>query len=264
MTPKSLLFLAVAFSSLSAHAALIAQYEFEGNADSSVNSPAANGTLNSASISNAVPASPAGGSALDLNSNITPSGLVSNMTVNTGALTINGSYTVAMFIRVATNTTPTGGTGTIFGNYQTAGPFQHNYLLRLNATNGVNFITRDSDGSTAQMTSSDLTLGTWYHLAATFDSVTATATLYLNGASVGSQVMAGGTAGFGGFPAQTTTGAGGFNTTGTSRGIDGFLDSVRVYDEALTPAEIAALAVPEPSAALLGGLGVFALLRRRR
>lgn len=43
----------------------------------------------------------------------------------------------------------------------------------------------------------------------------------------------------------------------------GFIDEVRISDTALAPSQFLA-AVPEPSAALLGGLGVIGLLRRRR
>lgn len=47
----------------------------------------------------------------------------------------------------------------------------------------------------------------------------------------------------------------------------GTIDDVAIYDTALTPSEFADIAingVPEPSTALLGALGMLALLRRRR
>ncbi|MEZ5329718.1 MAG: LamG domain-containing protein [Verrucomicrobiales bacterium] len=45
----------------------------------------------------------------------------------------------------------------------------------------------------------------------------------------------------------------------------GWLDDIRVYDHALSGSDIAALAVPEPSASLLGLFGFsFLLLKRRR
>jgi hypothetical protein len=48
-------------------------------------------------------------------------------------------------------------------------------------------------------------------------------------------------------------------------GLDALIHEARLYNGALTQAEIGGLAmVPEPSAALLGGLGMLALLRRRR
>ena len=46
---------------------------------------------------------------------------------------------------------------------------------------------------------------------------------------------------------------------------DGLMDDFRVYDNALSNGEIAALAIPEPSSVmLLGGFSLLALLRRRR
>jgi hypothetical protein len=51
----------------------------------------------------------------------------------------------------------------------------------------------------------------------------------------------------------------------TSGALDALIHEARLYDGALTQAEIQGLVmVPEPSAALLGGLGMLALLRRRR
>lgn len=49
-----------------------------------------------------------------------------------------------------------------------------------------------------------------------------------------------------------------------SEAFDGQLDELKIFNTALTVAEIGVAAVPEPSAALLGGLGLLALLRRRR
>lgn len=52
---------------------------------------------------------------------------------------------------------------------------------------------------------------------------------------------------------------------GTNYNFQGSLDEVRMYDSALTQAEVQALMIPEPgSAALLGGVLSLALLRRRR
>lgn len=55
------------------------------------------------------------------------------------------------------------------------------------------------------------------------------------------------------------------NTTGH---FTGSIDDVRIYNTALSKSELdtirAAMAVPEPSAALLGGVGLLLLLRRRR
>lgn len=50
----------------------------------------------------------------------------------------------------------------------------------------------------------------------------------------------------------------------SGRNWNGWLDDIRIYDEALDANAIAALAVPEPSASLLGFLSLGTLLLRRR
>lgn len=45
---------------------------------------------------------------------------------------------------------------------------------------------------------------------------------------------------------------------------DGQVDEVKIFDTALSESDVRLAAVPEPAAALLGGLGLLALLRRRR
>ncbi|MES2996092.1 MAG: LamG domain-containing protein [Verrucomicrobiota bacterium] len=240
-----------------APAALVAHYNLDNNTTNlGTRGAAANGTLNNATYSNTV-VSPFPGSthSLDLNAG------VSNMSVTPAQLTVNGSYTAAVWVNV--DSLPTlGNNGTIFGAFQSGGSFQHNFLLRVLDTSVINFISRDSDGSTVQVNSAAVTLDIWNHFAVTFNSATSSAQMFLNGVSVGTAAMTGGTTpGFGSFPAQTEAGLGGF-TGGNS--MNGFVDDARLYDEVLTQSQIQALLVPEPSAALLGSLGALALLRRRR
>ena len=61
----------------------------------------------------------------------------------------------------------------------------------------------------------------------------------------------------------------GSNTLGTTNGFDGSLDDIRIYSSLLSVSEIEGIRqsalVPEPSAAaVLGAMGMMALLRRRR
>ena len=53
-------------------------------------------------------------------------------------------------------------------------------------------------------------------------------------------------------------------TASANEVFNGYLDDVRIYDNALSANEINALVVPEPSSLLLGALGLGMLLRRKR
>ncbi len=109
-----------------------------------------------------------------------------------------------------------------------------------------------------------LTANTLYHLAATVDYAANIFELFVNGASVGSGSATN-------FIASNTTPDTaslasfiGSNSAGNGEFFDGTIDDARIYDSILPDNDIAALAVPEPSAALLGALGCLALLRRKR
>lgn len=49
-----------------------------------------------------------------------------------------------------------------------------------------------------------------------------------------------------------------------SRAFDGTMDHIAIYNRTLSASEVASIAIPEPSAVLLGAIGSLALLRRRR
>jgi hypothetical protein len=88
---------------------------------------------------------------------------------------------------------------------------------------------------------------------------------YRNGVSMGSYTSAGQAASWDLGDQQVIFGARAFWNGNIYGGLDALIHEARLYDGALTQAEIGGLAmVPEPSAALLGGLGMLALLRRRR
>jgi hypothetical protein len=88
---------------------------------------------------------------------------------------------------------------------------------------------------------------------------------YRNGVSMGSYTSTGQAAFWAANDQQVIFGARAFFNGNIQGGLDALIHEARLYDGALTQAEIGGLAmVPEPSAALLGGLGMLALLRRRR
>ena len=107
-----------------------------------------------------------------------------------------------------------------------------------------------------------LTLGQTYHVAATADYLTGFVTIYLNGASIASRQIEA-------WDPYGSTADEDFvirlgSNTGGGEVFNGVLDDLRVYNNALSASEVAALAVPEPSIALLGAIGAIGLVRRRR
>jgi hypothetical protein len=95
--------------------------------------------------------------------------------------------------------------------------------------------------------------GTWHNLGVT--SSGDFATLYLDGFVVATGTLTIDTPSGTPFVVGRVPGA-----LGSIRQLDGLVDEIRVYDTALSAAEIQALAmIPEPSPALLVGLGLVAL-----
>lgn len=153
------------------------------------------------------------------------------------------------------------GTNTVTGTI-TAPSASYNYLAYVNQ-------------SSTTVTATAVSTGAWHHAAMTY--VNGTVTLYLDGTSSGSL-----TNGTSNLPFTDLLFGRERNSPDPSgdRDWDGMIDELAVWNRALTAAEInnantgagadslyqrglAGLAVPEPSAALLGGLGMLALLRRR-
>ena len=133
-----------------------------------------------------------------------------------------------------------------------------------------------SGGSTVNnvsITTTDTTLGDWYHVALVNDTESGVMSLYLDGDLIGSDndydlnLSQGTKVAFGGHTS---------NTFRTERWFDGMLDDLAIWDRALLPTDISALAdgtyefpavyVPEPStlAMLLFGLLGLAIRNRRR
>jgi|GEM_PF-1780268 len=110
-------------------------------------------------------------------------------------------------------------------------------------------------------------VGVWQHVAWTNTAGDGQQTIYVDGAVVAT----GGGIDGNGNPQFGAYGGNGVEAllVGTSRNrgsFNGDLDDVRVYDEVLSGAQIAALAtvIPEPTSGILLSLASLALLRRRR
>ncbi len=105
-------------------------------------------------------------------------------------------------------------------------------------------------------------VGVWHHVAWTNTAGDGLQTIYVDGVEVGSGGGGGSFGGYGGNGGQTLL-IGSSNNKGS---FNGDLDDVRVYNEVLSGAQIAALAtvIPEPTSGILLSLASLALLRRRR
>lgn len=144
---------------------------------------------------------------------------------------------------------------------EAAGPESLLYFQKMgDGTNRIRVRTFDSTGTGVAVHSTfAMTAATWYHVAAVSNG--SSLALYIDGALQESTPMTGGLFD----PAANTIwtlGRGQYNGSPGDQ-MRGRLDEVRISDSALTTSQFLN-AVPEPGAAILGLLGVIALLRRRR
>ncbi|MES2439999.1 MAG: LamG domain-containing protein [Verrucomicrobiota bacterium] len=117
-------------------------------------------------------------------------------------------------------------------------------------------------GATNGSTNDPIQVGGLYHVAATADYSTGLLSLYLGGNLVASRTIASWGTGVSASD-QSFIMRIGSNGSGGEQ-FQGIIDDVQLFNTALTPTEVAALAVPEPTAALLGGIGIMSLFGRRR
>jgi hypothetical protein len=111
------------------------------------------------------------------------------------------------------------------------------YALILDAgITGFELVT--DGGNPGEYTDSNrdaIQLGAWQHVAATYDPVMRLATLYVGGVGVGAGILTDGPG-----PVSTHLLLG--SREGAGETFDGVIDDVRIYDRALSPTEIRALA----------------------
>ncbi|MCH1508876.1 MAG: LamG domain-containing protein [Akkermansiaceae bacterium] len=102
-------------------------------------------------------------------------------------------------------------------------------------------------------------IGVWHHVTWTNTAGSNEQSIYVDGVLA----VSGGAGGYGANGGQTLL----IGTSNNGGSFNGDLDDVRVYDEVLSAAQIADLAtvaIPEPTSGILLSLASLALLRRRR
>ncbi|MCP4995287.1 MAG: PKD domain-containing protein, partial [Gammaproteobacteria bacterium] len=151
-------------------------------------------------------------------------------------LTITGSLTLAGWVQAEN----------LNSNYKVIvskynyNALEQSYRLYLPGSDTLKFfLSDDGDGGASLNATTPLTSGVWYHVAAVFEAQSQSMALYLDGALDATKTVAfnqlhPGTAAF-------ILGAYDNNSGGGAQKFDGLLDDWRVYDRALSQAEIAAL-----------------------
>jgi hypothetical protein len=239
------------------------------------------------------------GSLADTTGNFVALQLMGNAAITNGALNVNGSGTTATgWAQTRGSATYPGlGGGLAIGsktmvswitlqgleNIVKAGSAMTLGSVSADQFDGIVFAERDTNrwmnGSTGYSRSNSagdfnqtaavetsIDLNTIVQLAITYENTGGNVTItgYRNGVNIGSYTDPDDVTWAAGNQ-QVIFGARAFYLGNIYGGLDALIHEARLYNGALTQAEIGGLAmVPEPSAALLGGLGMLALLRRRR
>lgn len=257
----------------SAHAALVAQFDFEEGT----------GTTTASSVSGV----PSGnlGTAATWGDGIAPgsssSVVFSNSPTSTIGLTGATIWNNVQGFSISTWIQPTAlpGAGTTANSIFWLGAGNSaRFVLQLvdggdirvggRRTSSNAFSSLTTNGGTNNGTINDpIQIGEAYHLAATANYATGQVVIYVNGGQIASGTVSGW--GTGSTDNDLAGYAVRFGTNGPQDGekFVGRIDDTQLFNSVLTPSEVAALAVPEPSVGIMGCLGAMAWVfgaRRRK
>lgn len=237
-------------------AALIVHYDFEtvnGTTVANNADPLSPGTLSGTGAgAGGYTAGPAGfGTAYDFTTGGDDTAKLNTGLTPTGLGITSGPYTMTAWVQLNTNATDDldnmvfGGAadnnnGQLHNGFRDEVPHQGHW-------------GNDTTGGTALVNDSS----TWYHVAWTYSAAPGTQEIFVNGVLVATDTGKGAISGGG------TELAIGWTGRDSNDAFNGKIDDVRIYDNVLSQAEIAAL-IPEPSVlGIIALSGLFAFGRRR-
>ena len=242
--------LAVLVIGVGANGALISQHAFEGNWLNSVPGGYAGVSVNGATL-----AVDAGNNVVDMSSS------TSWVNVGTDPLVTNcftTQMTIGGFVR---NTSPTYTSLT-----RMMGKGYNWYINLTNSGRNAAFYFRDSATPTLVTAIVGLTLvndGLWHHIAATWNTVTGEAALYVDGNLDATMIRTATSISNGVTGDRYGIGARSTGATAGSNIYRGMMDEIRVYNHAMTQEDFAPI-LPEPATMALLGLGSIMISRRRK
>lgn len=138
----------------------------------------------------------------------------------------------------------------------THGPGQAGWALQINQANNISFAHGNGSTFPEIVLAAGLNDGNFHHVAATFDG--STMKLYVDGGTPA-------TLAYSGTPAPSGRDIQIGHSPSLNRPLEGALDEIRIYDHALSPAEIDRLvSVPEPATLGLLAVALGAMVANRK